>query len=420
MFALIDCNNFYVSCERLFRPDLKTTPLVVLSNNDGCVVSRSNEAKELGIQMGIPYFKVRGFCKTHGVKAFSSNYALYADISARVMQTIQKFWLETEIYSIDEAFLDLRSFPLEKLDAFVWELQVKIFKYIGIPVSIGIGSTKTLAKVANHVAKKKLHIPVFNIAKDSKKWLQRLEVGDVWGIGKQWAKKLYNLDIINALQLSELNPVIAKKLFSVALQRIVLELNGISCLELEISEPKKSIISSCSFAGLQTDYQSLKESVSYHCATAWSKMRTHGLIAQYLSVFILSNPFRKDLEQYSNSIGFRLINATDDVRCLSKYAKFCLDKIFKEGIHYHKSGVMLSNLTLKNHQQTDLFNHSFHDNLCKTDEIMDVITAINNKYGERAIKLAAEGCHKSWSMQRQLKSPNYTTQWAELPIVKVN
>lgn len=420
MFALIDCNNFYASCERLFRPDLKTTPIVVLSNNDGCVIARSNEAKALGIKMGIPYFQVEGFCKIKGVKAFSSNYTLYADISARVMQLIQEFWPETEIYSIDEAFLDLQTLATEKIDSFACDLQRKVLKHIGMPVSIGIGQTKTLAKVANHVAKKRLKIPVFNVSDSREKWLEQLQVSDVWGVGRQWTKKLQSFGITNALQLSKLNPAIAKNLFNVVLQRTVLELKGFPCLELEVEEPKQSIISSCSFGGLQTDFQYIKEGISHHCATAWGKMRKQGLIAQHLSVFILSNPFRKDLPQYSNNIGFRLINPTDDLRYLTKCAQFCLHKIFKEDIYYHKSGVIFSNLMQKKYQQIDLFNQPADSEILKADEIMKTIELINNKYGSRTMRLAAEGFHKVWSMKRQLKSPNYTTQWSELPIVKAD
>ena len=414
-FALIDCNNFYASCERLFRPDLKNTPIIVLSNNDGCVVARSNEAKDLGIKMGAPYFETKALCRQHQVKVFSSNYTLYGDLSERVMSVIQDAWNETEIYSIDEAFLNLTTLPHHQLESFCWDLQRKILQHTGIPTSIGIGSTKTLAKVANHLAKKKLKIPVFSVDEKSA-WLSNLDVNDIWGIGFQWTKKLNALGVHTAADLAALDYKIVRQKFNVMLQRTAMELNGVPCLDLEVTEPKQSIMSSCSFGGLQTDYNQIKQAISHHCATAWDKMRRQGLIAQQLSVFLRSNPFRNDLKQYSNMIGFRIVNPTDDIRALTRYAKFCLSKIFKEGIHYHKSGVLLAELIDKKYRQMDLFNQPRDDSLQHSDKIMDTFELINKKFGPRTLRLAAEGFNKGWSMQRQLKSPNYTTQWTELPI----
>lgn len=416
MFALIDCNNFYTSCERLFRPDLRTVPIIVLSNNDGCVVARSNEAKALGIKMGVPYFEVKGLCKQHHVQVFSSNYTLYGNLSNRVMSVIEHYWPETEIYSIDEAFLNLTTLPHSQINSFCWELQKTILKNTGIPVLIGIGRTKTLAKVANHVAKKKLKMSVFDVTNQEKLWLSQLEVDDVWGVGRQWSKKLLGLGITNAYELSQMNPRLVKDRFNVMLQRTVLELSGRPCLELEELTAKKSIISSCSFGGLQSDFNFIQEAISHHCATAWAKMRRQGLIAQHLSVFIRSNPFRKDLAQYSNSIGFRLVNPTDDIRSLTKAAKFCLAKIYRQDIHYHKSGVLLADLIDKQYRQMDLFQQPSDEEILETEKVMKLIDAVNKKYGSRTLRLAAEGFRKSWSMKRQLKSPHYTTRWSELPV----
>lgn len=416
MYALIDCNNFYASCERLFRPDLKNLPIIVLSNNDGCVVARSNEAKELGIKMGIPYFEVKGLCNQHKVQVFSSNYTLYGDLSNRVMTIIESNWPDTEIYSIDEAFLNLKTLPEDKIDSFCWDLQKMIIKNTGIPVSIGIGRTKTLAKVANHVAKKKLKIPVFNVTNQEKQWLPLLAVDDIWGVGRQWHKKLLGFGVTNAYELSQLNPRFVKDQFNVVLQRTVLELSGKPCLELEEIAPKQSIMSSCSFGGLQSDLGFIQEAISHHCGTAWAKMRRQGLIAQHLSVFIRSNPFREDLAQYSNSIGFCLINPTDDVRYLTKAAKLCLKKIYRKGIQYHKSGVLLANLIDKQYRQMDLFHQPSDEQLFEGEKIMTLMDSINQRYGPRTIRLAAEGFRKSWSMKRQLQSPHYTTRWSALPV----
>lgn len=416
MFALVDCNNFYASCERLFRPDLRTTPIIVLSNNDGCVVARSNEAKALGIKMGVPYFETKALCKQHKVKVFSSNYTLYGDISQRVMSVIEEDWPETEIYSIDEAFLNLSTLPTSAHEKFCWALQKKILRHTGIPTSIGIGPTKTLAKLANHIAKKKMKTPVFAIEHNSK-WLQEIEVNEVWGVGFQWTKKLFALGVRTAKDLAVLDRQLVKKKFNVVLQRTVLELNGISCIGLDIPEPKQSIMSSCSFGGLQNDYQVIREGISHHCATAWSKMRKQNLIAQHLSIFLRSNPFRNDLLQYSSIIGFRLVNPTDDLRMLTRCALYCLRKIYKPEIHYHKSGVLLADLVDKRYRQMDLFNQPSEHLLNTSDKVMNAMDLVNKKYGERTIRLAAEGFKKEWSMKRQLKSPNYTTRWSELPIV---
>lgn len=418
MYALIDCNSFYASCERLFRPDLRTKPVVVLSNNDGCVIALTPEAKELGIKMGVPYFEVKAFCKEHKVEAFSSNYTLYGDLSERVMSTIQDEWPDTEIYSIDEAFLNLSTLHQIYIDAFSWDLQKKVLKNTGIPTSIGIGLTKTLAKIANHVAKKKLKIPVFNVTNEMH-WLTKIDVGDVWGVGRQWAKKLNSLGVHTAADLAALDFRCIKKTFNVVLQRTAMELNGIPCLGLEIEEPKKSIISSCSFGGLQTDFETLSQGISHHCSTAWTKMRRQGLITQHLSVFLRSNPFRTDLKQYYPSIGFRLVNPTDDIRHLTRCAKFALRKIYKPGIHYHKSGVMFAGLIGKQFRQIDMFNQPSNEEMAHTEVVMNTLDFINNKYGARTLRLAAEGFNKKWSMKRQLITPNYTTQWSDLPTVYV-
>jgi DNA polymerase V len=416
MFALIDCNNFYASCERLFRPDLRHTPIVVLSNNDGCVIARSNEAKAVGIKMGEAYFKMRGLCQEHKVQVFSSNYTLYGDLSHRVMSVIQDAWDNTEIYSIDEAFLDLTALPPSQHEDFCKDLQKKILKYTGIPTSIGIGTTKTLAKLANHVAKKELKIPVVNFSHQSF-WLARIDVGDVWGVGRRLHKRLHALGISTAADLAAYDKHILKKTFSVVLMRTAMELQGIVCGGLEVSAPKQSIMSSRSFGTRQTEFRYLAQAISGHCAIAWEKMRAQHLATQHISVFVRSNPFREDLAQYSNAIGFRLVNPTDDIRLLTRFAKICLKKIYKKGIEYHKVGVLLGDLIGKQTRQLDLFNSQDENELIKNEKIMTTMEAINKKFGSHTMRLAAEGFIKPWAMKRNLKTPNYTTQWHELPIV---
>lgn len=419
MFALVDCNNFYASCERLFRPDLKDVPIVVLSNNDGCCIARSNEAKALGIAMGEPYFKIKGLCKQHGVQAFSSNYTLYGNISHRVMCTIEESWPHVEIYSIDEAFLDLSSLPSALHDSFCEHLQKKILKHTGIPTSIGIGATKTLAKVANHLCKKVYKIPVFNINENREPLLQQIAVGDIWGVGRQWENKLIARGIHTAYDLAMTNPHLVKKSFNVVLMRTALELQGIACVGLEEVEPKQSIMSSKSFGQMQTQFSSIAESVSSHCARAVEKMRNQQLVAQRMVVFVHTNRFREDLAQHFQSIEFKLINPTDDLRLITKIAKRCLQRIFKPGYYYKKAGVCLEDLIPKDPRQLDMFHQPSDEQLNHTEQLMRVFEKINQKYGRSTIRLAAEGYSKPWAMRAELKSPAYTTRWSEVPQVRL-
>jgi DNA polymerase V len=419
MFALIDCNNFYASCERLFRPDLHGKPIVVLSNNDGCVIARSNEAKALGIKMGAPYFEIKHLSKKHHVNVFSSNYTLYGDLSHRVMSIIEDAWTDVEIYSIDEAFIDLSSLPIHLHDEFCAKLQKHILRCTGIPTSIGIGASKTLAKIANHIAKRELKIQVFNIMGKSS-WLDQIGVGDVWGVGRQWRAQLTAKGINTAGDLAKLNAHIIKNQYNVVLMRTVLELQGVSCISLEEAQSKQSIMSSKSFGQMQTEFSMLAEAISSHCARASEKARLQNLVAQRLTVFVRSNRFRGDLKQYSNSMECRLINATADPRVITKIAKMCLKKLFRQGIHYKKVGVMLSVLIDKDNLQLDLFNQHSDEVLLKKDKFISVLDGINSRFGRHTIKLAAEGCNKTWRMRSDLLSPCYTTRWTDLPRARIN
>lgn len=419
MFALIDCNNFYASCERLFRPDLHHKPIVVLSNNDGCVIARSNEAKALGIKMGEPFFRIKALCQQHHVHAFSSNYTLYGDLSRRVMVTIEEQWPHFEVYSIDEAFLDLSSMAPALREPFCYELQKKILKNTGIPTSIGIGQTKTLAKMANHVARKIVKSPVVDISCSRDYWSQQVDVGDVWGVGRQWVHKLNKLRIQTAYDLAMTNHHLLKKQFNVVLMRTAMELTGISCGGLEDAEPKQSILSSKSFGQMQTDFTSLAQSLSSHCARAVEKLRRQKLVTQRLWVFVHTNRFRTDLVQHFPSMELKLISSTDDLRIITRSAKRCLHRIFKSGYYYKKIGVCLEDLTPKNPRQLDMFTQLSGEQLKNTEILMTVIDNINNKYGRSTIRLAAEGYSKPWAMRGELKSPAYTTQWSDVPRVLV-
>ncbi|KTD06059.1 UmuC [Legionella gratiana] len=418
MFALVDCNNFYASCERLFRPDLKNVPIVVLSNNDGCCIARSSEAKALGIAMGEPYFKIKGLCEQHGVNVFSSNYTLYGNISQRVMCTIEEIWPHIEIYSIDEAFLDLRSLSSSP-DIFCQELQKKILKHTGIPTSIGIGVTKTLAKIANYLCKKIYNTPVFNITSHREQLLKQIAVGDVWGVGRQWEKKLISHGIDTAYDLATTNAHLLKNNFNVVLMRTAMELQGIACGGLEAVESQQGIMSSKSFGQMQTQLSSIAESVSSHCARAVEKMRRQQLVAQRIRVFVHTNRFRDDLAQHFQSVEFCFINPTDDLRLITKSAKRCLHRIFKTGYYYKKVGVCLNDLTPKHQRQLDMFHQLSDEQLHDTEQLMNVFDQINQKYGRSTIRLAAEGYSKPWAMRADLKSPAYTTRWSDVPRVRL-
>lgn len=416
MYALVDCNNFYASCERLFRPDLQQRRILVLSNNDGCVIARSNETKTLGIKMGEPYFKIKGFCKKHHIQVFSSNYALYGDLSHRVMSVISEAWPSIEIYSIDEAFLDLSTHPSP--ETFCTALQQKILKYTGIPTSIGLGPTKTLAKLANAIAKKELKIPVFYLSPDMP-WLDRMQVEDIWGVGRQWSKRLHAAGVHTAADLKKTDPHWLQQLFSVVLQRTAYELAGQACLELEAIVPRQSIQCSRSFGVMQTEYSALSQAISHHCARAFEILRTQKLRAQHVSVFINSNRFRTDQPQYHPSIDVTLAYPTDDLMKLTKAALSCLQKIYRAGIYYQKSGIMLTNLSGHTLQQLDLFHDEGSDLATQKEQLMQLVDQINARFGRQHLHLASDGLEQRYAMKSEMKSPRYTTTWSELPQVKI-
>lgn len=419
MFALIDCNNFYASCERLFRPDLAKRPIVVLSNNDGCVIARSQESKALGIAMSEPFFKIRALCKSEGVAVFSSNFKLYGDISRRIMGFIEEQWQNTEVYSIDEAFLNLQGLSLEAALAFAEDLAKGIRQAIGIPVSIGLGSSKTLAKTANYLVKKHQQGAVFALLPENKAWLSRTPVEEVWGIGQDWGKKLRCAGIADAYALAQADSAFLRKRFNVVMLRTALELRGIPCREIEESKPKKCIISSKSFGKAQTEIQYLEQAVANHARRAWEKLRQQGSCVRVISVFARTNRFREDLPQYRNQILVQLQTASDDLRSITKAAKQGLRKIFKPGFYYSKVGISFLDLCQSNAVISDLFQSRSQATEQKNAALMHTIEGIHRRFGRTSLRLAAEGYVQPWSMKAEQKSPNYTCSWQELPIVHI-
>jgi len=412
--ALIDVNNFYVSCERVFNPKLENKPVVVLSNNDGCAISRSNEAKELGIKMGTPWFKFKEFAKQENVTALSSNYTLYLDMSHRVMTLLSKFSPDQEIYSVDESFLDLSSFKSKDLIKYGQQIKTKIKQWTGLPVSIGIGSTKTLSKLANHIAKKN---PSFKgvcnlnvMDKDTlETWMSHFPVSDVWGVGRSLAPKLNQLGIISVLDLKHADPDYIRQQFSIVLEKTVRELNGVMCIELkDIEEPNKEIIVSRSFGRRVRDKQELIEAVTSYTTRAAERMRKQESVATSLYIYIRTSP-HDDKKQYANGVNIPLFQPSDDSMVLTNAALLGLDYIYREGFDYQKAGITLCNLTSKYKMQGHLFSDTISNSRMK---IMDTI----NQRWKGKLKLGSEGVTKEWEMKAQFKSRNYTTNWNQLII----
>jgi DNA polymerase V len=420
VFALVDCNNFYASCEKLFRPDLKDSPVVVLSNNDGCVVARSREAKLLGIKMGVPVFQIKAEMQRHGILAFSSNYALYADLSSRVMRTLEEMAPRVEVYSIDEAFLDLTGIESAiSLVEFGQQVRERIGNWIGITVCVGIAPTKTLAKLANHAAKK---YPVTQGVVDltnpdrQRRLLALVPVDDVWGVGRRLSKRLNALGITTALDLANASPRAIRDQFSVVLERTVRELNGESCIELEEIPPtKKQIVCSRSFGVKVTHFELLREAVCEYATRATEKLRKEQQQAKVLTVFIRTSPFKDNEPQYSNSASGELLIPSCDTRDFIELANHLLKRIWKDGFRYAKAGVMLSDFYDPGMFQPGLFDDvSTRSN---SQQLMSVLDTINQS-GAGKVFFAGQGTKKDWSMKREHLSPAYTTRWDQLPRVK--
>lgn len=415
--ALIDCNSFYASCERIFNPKLLGKPIVVLSNNDGCIITRSAEAKALGIKMGEPYFKAKKIIEKNNVKVFSSNYSLYGDISQRVMEILLGFSPEVEIYSIDEAFLNFKGFKNHELLTYCKHIRQTIKQWVGIPVSIGVGSTKTLSKIANHLAKKEADYEGICILKGDEKIeeaLNRIEIGDVWGIGRRLSKFLRNYGVCTAKQFAFLDRRWIRKNMGVVGEKIQLELCGVSCLDLELlPSPKKSCCVSRSFSRPIEKIEELQESIANYGSRVAEKIREEGLIAQSMSIFVLTNHFNKKEKQYSSSIKLQLDYPTSDSKLIVKRAVEGIKRIYKEGYRYKKAGIILYEL----YSSSSVRGLLDYDKP-RTDSLMRSLDEINYRYGSATLRLAAEGVRRSWHMRREKVSPCYTTSFDQLMIVK--
>lgn len=418
IIALVDCNSFYCSCERLFRPDLINRPVGVLSNNDGCFVSRTNELKALGVKMGEPYFKVKDICKKNNVAVFSANFSLYINISDRVMFTLLKYAPEVEIYSVDEAFLDLTG--IENVEEYCRKIKREIDRDIGIPVSIGVGRTKTLAKIANHIAKKNEQFKgVFScLEKEKREWaLARTTVDKIWGIGRQSTKKLNYLNIKTAKDFRDYkNDSLIQKTFTKVGRQTQDELREISCLGLTLEEDKKKeIISSRTFGAPVFDKKSLRESVASYASVACEKLRGQKSVCSKVEVWVRTNPF-KDVEQYYAVDSLTMLSGTADTRTIIKHTWEILDKLYRQGFEYKKALVKISSFQDTNESQLSLFEN---EDIKKSEQLMAVMDKINRREGPHTIKSLACGVNnKAWKMKQTLKSPRFVIGWNELAKVK--
>ena len=419
MFALVDCNSFYASCERVFRPDLKNKPVVVLSNNDGCVVALSKEAKKLGIKMCDPWYQIESAYTKKGGYAFSSNYELYADISARIMTTLERLSPNIEIYSIDEAFLDLTGVNnCQNLQDFGMQCKETIKQWTGMPVRVGIAPTKTLSKIASYGAK---YYPatqgVVDLSKPErqKKLLNLVPVQEVWGVGRKIHKRLNQIGIMTALDLAMIDTKYVRNNFNIVLAKTVRELRGEPCIGLE-DQPsaKKQIVVSRTFSKKVDDLRTLEEAVSDYAARAAAKLRRENRRCLYVSVFIRTNPFRTQDRQYRNSGTTRLIAPTSDTRDIIQNAKKSLRAIYRSGFNYIKAGILLSDFYDDQIQQYDFFYPK--ERTLHSDQLMNTIDKINKK-GLPPVYFLAQGIKRKWSMKREIQSPRYTTSWNDLPKV---
>lgn len=421
IFALVDVNNMYVSCERAFNPRLVGRPVVVLSNNDGCAVARSNEVKALGVKMGEPFFKLQDLAREHGIVAMSSNYALYGDMSDRVMTILRAYSPEVEVYSVDECFIRLNG--LGELwpspTAMGQAMRAQVLQWTSLPVCVGIGPTKTLAKLANHIAKKR---PLFDSVCDfttmsdaRKRWLcERIEVGEVWGVGRRIAARLQGMGVRTVQDLMLALPHVIRSTFGVVMERCQKELLGISCLALEdVPPPRKEIVSSKSFGAMVADIAELQEAVCTYLARGAEKLRAQASLCGAVHVFIHTNHFRPEDPQYANGITVPLIEPTDDNRLLARAALHGLARIYRAGFQYKKAGVMLMDLQPNTVSQGVLFEApGSRENSVR---VMAALDALNQRFGRDTVHLAAAGKAPRWAMRARNKSPCYTTRWSELP-----
>lgn len=434
LIGLLDCNNFYVSCERVFRPDLQHRPVVVLSNNDGCIIARSNEIKALGIPMGAPYFKVKSLLEANNTVVFSSNFSLYGDLSARVMSILESLAPKVEIYSIDEAFIDFTGVP--NPHALATQIREQVLQQVGIPTCVGVSHTKTLSKVANRVAKKNAAYQGVCILTQEEQIdvaLESMDPADVWGIGRKSSEKLTAASITTALQLKKTDPKWMRKYFTVTGERIITELNGIACLEIDdIVNPRQSMQVTRTFSGGITEYTALREKIANFASRISEKMRQHGLVTQNVSVYVRTNPFKERIQQYSNSGSYPLQFPTNDDFTLIEISTKILESLYRPGFSFHKAGITVHDLMPEKRigaVQLNLFGNQVTSDP-KTKDLMKAMDVLNKRFGRGTLNIASCGAHKRQNNNKVLgnknalqghqlrKSPAYTTKWSDLPVVK--
>ncbi|MCA9400316.1 MAG: Y-family DNA polymerase [Candidatus Omnitrophica bacterium] len=410
-YALVDVNNFYVSCERVFDPTARGEPVIVLSNNDGCAIARSEEAKAIGIEMGEAVFKIRDVVARHKVRMFSSNYVLYGDMSARVMSVLQQFSPRLEVYSIDEAFLLFDGFTHVDIDEYARQIKEVVYRHTGLPVSVGIGRTKTLAKAANYLAKRVYKTGTFYLRDDAEDSLSQVPVSKIWGVGRKRTRWLNAQGVFTALELARMPDRLIRQKMTVTGLRTVWELRGISCLSLEDLIPDKKAVS-CSrmFGRPVEDLASMEEAASAYVARACVKLRRQNLLTGYLHVIIETNRFRGPY--YNNALGLFVNPPSAYTPLLSAYAKLLVRKIYKEGYRYNRVGVILTDLVSERAGQQYLIGPSYAES--RQQRLMETIDRYNSKVNHGKIQLAAEGLGKPWHMKQNQKSQRYTTNWEEL------
>ncbi|HGY1204157.1 TPA: Y-family DNA polymerase [Citrobacter braakii] len=422
MFALVDVNSFYASCETAFRPDLKGRPVVVLSNNDGCVIARNAEAKTVGVKMGDPYFKQKDLFRRYGVVCFSSNYELYADMSSRVMFTLEALSPRCEIYSIDEAFCDLTGVRnCRVLEDFGRELKDAVYQNTGLAVGVGIAQTKTLAKLANHAAKKWQTqtggvVDLSNLERQ-RKLMVALPVDEVWGVGRRISKKLEAMGIKTVLDLADTDIRFIRKHFNVVLERTVRELRGEPCLGLEEFAPvKQEIVCSRSFGERITDYDAMRQAICTYASRAAEKLRGEYQYCRFISTFVKTSPFALNEPYYGNSASVKLLTPTQDSRDIIAAATRSLDAIWKDGHRYQKAGVMLGDFFSQGVAQLNLFDENAPR--AGSGRLMEVLDHLNDKEGKGTLYFAGQGIQQQWQMKREMVSPRYTTRFSDLLIVR--
>lgn len=425
IFALIDCNNFYVSCERVFNASIQHTPVIVMSNNDGCVIARSNEVKKLGIKMGQPIFQIRHLITQHHIQLFSSNFSLYADMSARVMEVLRAFAPTVEVYSIDEAFLDLTSLDdSDDLTCYGRQIQQRVLQATGIPVSVGIASTKTLAKIAAHWVK---HHPEYTgvldlshaTEQDMDALLSHVPVEEIWGIGPQYGLYLKSKAIMTAKDLKDCDEKRVRKRLTIVGERTILELRGISCLPVDaFTKAKKGIMSSKSFGRPINRLEELTEAVATYTARCAEKLRSQDSLTSQLTVYLRTSLFNTSVPHYANSFSLSIPYPTSSTCELIKHALFALHLIYKEGYQYQKAGVSFSHIVPDDTLQPDLFHDFSLEQHYKHARVMAIVDAINRTYGRDTLFFAVQGISRPWNMKQEQLSPRFTTRWSDILTVQ--